>query len=190
MSVNAVFDQCWAVTLPQEGGATLSLDRADCGNWTGGAVGEGELRGTKFGISAAAFPNVDIAGLQPSMAAAIAFQAYFLAMRCGDMPAPLAMLVFDAAYNNGPASATRMLQTVLGLKVDGDLGKITRTAIGAIDPARTDELCCAFQAARLLHEAGGPAWQRYAHDMAQRICAVLWQSATLASAARAAAAAV
>jgi hypothetical protein len=38
-----------------EGG--LSMDERDPGNWTGGAIGKGELRGTKYGISAQTYPH-------------------------------------------------------------------------------------------------------------------------------------
>ena len=40
--------------LSHEGG--YSSDRQDPGNWTGGQVGLGELKGTKFGIAANTFP--------------------------------------------------------------------------------------------------------------------------------------
>lgn len=43
----------------------------DRGNWTGGAVGAGELRGTKYGISAASYPELDIRNLTRDDAVAI-----------------------------------------------------------------------------------------------------------------------
>jgi lysozyme family protein len=46
------FPRCFAFTLGAEGG--YSNNAADPGNWTGSAIGSGELRGTKYGISAAA----------------------------------------------------------------------------------------------------------------------------------------
>ena len=60
------FARCLAFTLRSEGGFTDN--RADPGNWTGGQVGAGELRGTNFGISAAAYPQLDIANLTAAMA--------------------------------------------------------------------------------------------------------------------------
>ena len=58
------FERCFAFTLGAEGG--YSNNPADPGNWTGGAVGNGELRGTNFGISASAYPQLDIANLTQS----------------------------------------------------------------------------------------------------------------------------
>jgi hypothetical protein len=48
------FERCMDEVFKHEGG--LSLIRADPGNWTGGKVGKGELRGTKYGIAAHAHP--------------------------------------------------------------------------------------------------------------------------------------
>lgn len=45
------------LTLPAEG--NLSTDRNDAGNWTGGSVGVGDLKGTKFGISATTQPTAE-----------------------------------------------------------------------------------------------------------------------------------
>ena len=69
------FEQALAVVLGHEGG--FCAERSDPGNWTGGAVGCGELRGTKFGISAAAYPAEDIANLTPEAAAAIYRRDYW-----------------------------------------------------------------------------------------------------------------
>ena len=49
------------LTLNVEGG--YQCDPDDKGNWTGGNVGVGLLKGTKYGISAASFSNVDIKNL-------------------------------------------------------------------------------------------------------------------------------
>jgi hypothetical protein len=42
------------------------MDERDPGNWTGGAIGKGELRGTKWGISAQTYPQIDILQPHPS----------------------------------------------------------------------------------------------------------------------------
>ena len=53
------FDAAFARLLGNEGG--FDDDARDRGNWTGGRIGVGELKGTKYGVSAAAFPDLDIA---------------------------------------------------------------------------------------------------------------------------------
>jgi hypothetical protein len=47
------------------------MDGKDPGNWTGGKVGKGQLKGTKYDVSAAAFPKENIAGLTKDKAIAI-----------------------------------------------------------------------------------------------------------------------
>lgn len=56
--MSAVLERAYAVVLGYEGGFTQ--DPRDPGNWTGGRIGHGQLRGTQHGISAAAYPNLDI----------------------------------------------------------------------------------------------------------------------------------
>ena len=40
---------CLSFTLPREGGSTLSKDRKDPGNWTGGKVNYGKFVGSNMG---------------------------------------------------------------------------------------------------------------------------------------------
>jgi lysozyme family protein len=63
------FEQAFARIIGNEGGFTSN--QLDPGNWTGGKPGEGECRGTKYGISAHAYPSLDIAGLTLADAYAI-----------------------------------------------------------------------------------------------------------------------
>lgn len=52
-----------------EGG--FGADPKDRGNWTTGIIGQGQLNGSKFGISALSYPNVDIRNLTLDQAKAI-----------------------------------------------------------------------------------------------------------------------
>ena len=49
----------------------------------------------------------------------------------------LDLAVFDLAVNSGPARAVRMLQTVLGVAVDGIVGPVTLEAAWQAEPADT-----------------------------------------------------
>ncbi len=69
------FEMAVAVVLRHEGG--FQRDPGDRGNWTGGAVGLGELRGTKFGISAASYPGEDIEGLTEERAREIYYKDFW-----------------------------------------------------------------------------------------------------------------
>ena len=98
---------CLPVTLAYEGG--LSLVRADPGNWTGGKVGVGELRGTNFGIAASSHPTLDIAYLTKAEAAAIYQSEYWTPAGCEPLPAGLDLSHFDGTVNSGRGRSAKWL---------------------------------------------------------------------------------
>ncbi len=170
-----VFEQALAVVVEHEG--SFCAERTDPGNWTGGAVGCGELRGTKFGISAAAYPTEDIANLTPEAAGAIYRRDYWNLVQGDDLPPPLALLVFDAAVNNGVARAVRWLQSTVGATVDGQLGTETLAAVTAAERERGSAAVCAeFQAQRLVFMAGLPSWRIFGLGWARRLSLLPYQS--------------
>lgn len=168
------FDRCLAILLGWEGG--YSCEREDPGNWTGHAVGAGELRGTKFGISAAAYPTVDIVNLTPDGAAAIYRRDYWDPIRADELPAQVVLLVFDAAVNNGVRRATEWLQAAAGVAVDGKLGKDTMAAVHAKDAA---VLAREFVARRLAFMGSLPTWRTYGLGWARRLTGLTWQIAQI-----------
>lgn len=56
---------------------------------------------------------------------------YFEPSGCVAFTAPLALMHFDAAVNHGVGAAIRMLQSIAGVTVDGEIGPETLAAIGA-----------------------------------------------------------
>jgi lysozyme family protein len=125
------FERCFAFTLGAEGG--YSNNPADPGNWTGGAVGNGELRGTNFGISASAYPQLDIANLTQKQAEDIYRRDYWAVLQGDRLPLPVALVAFDAAVNAGPKRAVAWLQQAAGVPADGVLGHATLAALNAGD---------------------------------------------------------
>lgn len=117
------FEACLAFTLAAEGG--LSKDRKDPGNWTGGKVGLGEFKGTKHGISAAAFPTLDIANLTVKDVAPIYRTRYWDAVRGDELPPGFDLAIWDYGVNSGPARAIREAQAVIDAPVDGKAGPVT-----------------------------------------------------------------
>ena len=123
------FGEAFADVVGLEGG--YSSNPSDPGNWTGGEVGSGELHGTKYGISAAAFPTLDIEHLSFSVAQAIYRDRYWHLI-CGDsLPVPVGLIVFDCAVNQGVGRATRILQAAVGATQDGVIGPMTVAAVRA-----------------------------------------------------------
>lgn len=84
---------------------------------------------TKFGISARAYPDLDIAKLSESDAKVIYKEDYWDKLNCDDLPYPIALVTFDAAVNSGRMRATKWLQhSVSATPLDGILGPMTAEA--------------------------------------------------------------
>lgn len=105
------FERAVAFVLKREGG--FSDDPRD----PGGA--------TKFGISARAYPDVDIANLTIEQATAIYRRDYWDRIKGDLLPAPLALMAFDAAVNQGPRRAIQWLQHAVAANADGVVGPET-----------------------------------------------------------------
>ncbi|KMQ97342.1 glycosyl hydrolase 108 [Lasius niger] len=118
-----------------KGGYTDNAD--DPGNWTGHAAGSGVLKGTKYGISAASYPYMDIKNLTIEQAADLYREDYWLKPNFDKLPAALGFQVFDTGVNSGPARATKILQRVVGVQEDGILGPRTLAMIAKNNLADT-----------------------------------------------------
>ncbi|MEW8049286.1 MAG: glycosyl hydrolase 108 family protein [Candidatus Thiodiazotropha sp.] len=96
----------------------------------GGYVNDSNDRGgaTNFGISQKAFPDLDIENLTQDQAEVIYREKYWNPVRCGELPGPYAVTLFDAAVNHGQIPAVRLLQQALRVKADGINGSITQSA--------------------------------------------------------------
>lgn len=99
-----------AWTLRWEGG--LSVNPEDHGNWTGGRKGQGELKGTNFGISAASYPNLDIRNLTKEEAMAIYHRDYWQPSGAVALTWPFCLIVFDTAVLHGVGAAKAWLAEV------------------------------------------------------------------------------
>lgn len=130
------FAAALAIVLAHEGGYQAMPD--DPGNWTGGKLGAGELKGTKFGLSAATYPTLDIAALTEAEAAAIYRRDYWDRWGFAQLPAAVAAKLFDAAVNIGIDDAVCALQRALraarsvSIEEDGKLGPATLAAARAL----------------------------------------------------------
>jgi lysozyme family protein len=117
------FNQAFAEVVGLEG--KYSIDERDPGNWTGGAVNKGELKGTMYGISAAAYPNTNIAALSLQSAKSIYLSDYWDKLKCDTLPDPIAIALFKEGVNLGVEGAAKALQRSLKTEADGDIGNIT-----------------------------------------------------------------
>lgn len=134
------FEAAFAFLGTVEG--VFSDDPRDRGNWTGGRVGVGELKGTKFGISAAAFPLLDIRNITLDQAKALYAAHYWHPILGDSLLIPVALVCFDCAVNQGVHFAVVVLQQAVGADPDGWIGPETIAAANA-RPAKDTvlELC-------------------------------------------------
>lgn len=123
------FDTAFARLIKHEG--EFTRDPKDPGNWTGGKPGAGQLKGTKFGISAASYPHLDIERLTLEQARSIYREDFWGVL--GDAHPAIKFQVFDASVNHGRGNAIRFLQRAVGVADDGIWGKVSQAALGAMD---------------------------------------------------------
>ena len=83
---------------------------------------------TKYGISQKSYPDLDVRALTRTEAVEIYRRDFWARCKCDQIPAPLAIILFDSAVNQGPTAAIRMFQKALGVTVDGKIGAETIAA--------------------------------------------------------------
>lgn len=119
------------ITIANEGGFQNSP--RDKGNWTGGQIGYGQLVGTKYGISAAQFPYLDIKNLSPEDAISIYIKKYWDSFYSLIANQELCNKLADMGVLFGVGTAVGMLQKTLGVAVDHNFGPVTLAATNAAD---------------------------------------------------------
>ena len=102
------WNQSFRFVQKWEGG--MSWDPNDPGNYTGCQVGQGQFKGTKYGISACSFPALDIANLTLDEAGGIYYEKYWRASGASNLEWPLCLYVLDCAVNQGVGVAKQLLE--------------------------------------------------------------------------------
>ena len=158
------FDLAFEKLIGHEGG--LTLDPKDRGNWTTGVIGKGELKGTKYGISAMAYPSEDIQALTLERAKQLYRRDYWDAVKADNMPDAIRMPLFDAAVNSGVKQAVKWLQIAAKAEPDGIIGPKTMLAVRMADPHL---LARRFLGLRLRFMTDTRVWAAYSRGWARRI---------------------
>lgn len=170
------FNTAFLLTVGHEGG--YSNNPNDPGNWTGGDVGVGELKGTNYGISAASYPDADIENLTLMDAKIIYETDYWAPSGCPEMQPRLAMVMFDASVNNGVGRAVGWLQGAIGATPDGIFGDQTSRALmeaTAEDPNDFD-LAAEVHAQRIFFMAQLTTWDDFGLGWSRRLARVPLQT--------------
>jgi lysozyme family protein len=158
------FEDAFARLIGNEGEYDDSPE--DRGNWTSGTIGVGQLKGTKYGISAAAFPTLDIKAITLGQARDIYRARYWGPAGCDTVPGPLKFELFDFAVNSGPGTAARMLQRAVGAIEDGSIGTQTLMSIAGMP---IDRVLRRYDALRNLHFTEAKAWPTYGRGWIRRV---------------------
>ena len=121
MSMSDAFETAVDFVLTAEGG--LVDDPSDPGGRT------------KFGISQRAYPNLNIRALTIADAKMLYRKDYWDRCSCDKLPDAIALVVFDAAVNQGASASIRILQRSLNVREDGVIGPATLAAAAAQTPS-------------------------------------------------------
>ena len=172
------FERALAVVLALEGG--LADDAGDPGGLT------------KFGISLRFAGSLgfdadgdgrttgeDIRALTRDQAAALYGEHFWRPLRCADMPAGLALIVFDGGVNQGRRAIARLLQRAAGAVDDGIVGAGTLRAVGAWH-SRPDDLIDEIAARRARRYAQTRNFERYGLGWMRRLMRVHGEARSLA----------
>lgn len=140
------FDHCIPIILKEEGGYVN--DPNDPG---------GE---TNMGISKTAYPNLDIPNLTVDQVTQIYYTDYWIPAGCKFALQPLDLYLFNFAVTSGVGESTEMLQQLIGVSVDGQLGPQTQNALMLFkgDTAVYQALCAMHYAANRNFNYFGKGW--------------------------------
>jgi lysozyme family protein len=159
-----MFDISFERVFTNEG--EFQQDPLDRGNWTSGIVGLGELKGTKYGISAMTYPDLDIKSLSLVEAKEIYKRDWWDKLRMERFHTSFQYQLFDASINHGIHNASRMLQRALKVSADGIIGPKTVDAATEID---INDLLLRFLAERLVFMTHVRTWGTNGKGWARRI---------------------
>lgn len=151
------FDQAFDRLMMFEGG--YSNDSRDAG---------GE---TKFGISKAAYPDVDIANLTKEEARHLYFRDYWAPLQLDQLPESVRYPLFDFAVNSGKVQAVKTLQQTLDLTDDGILGPRTIRAA-----SECKNLLAKFLSNRLLFLCNIKSFDTFGRGWTRRVAQVLLEN--------------
>lgn len=160
----AVFDLMFSKLMEAEG--EYQNDPDDRGNWTSGKIGEGVCKGTKYGVSAMAFPYLNIKELTKEDAKKIFQKCYWDKIKGDSLPDALSIMVSDTAYNSGCKTAVRLLQKSLGVAIDGIMGNNT---IGAANRLPVKKTLSDYAVYRLQYLNSCRGWMKYGKGWSRRV---------------------
>lgn len=179
MSHNAKFDRCLRETLRYEGEAFVNHPK-DPGGPTKYGITLRTLADWR-GVGPEELSEEAVRSLTKDEARLIYLARYWAPIRGDELPPGVDLVVFDYAVNSGTRTAARALQRVLGVAVDGVIGRQTLAALRRVPPETVIEKVCEqrLEFMRSLSNWGvfGVGWQRRVRGI--RETALAWSRAGL-----------
>ncbi|MCU4437482.1 secretion activator protein [Acinetobacter bereziniae] len=158
------FDKAFERLIGHEGG--FSTDRNDPGNWTGGKVGKGIFKGTKYGIAANTYPNLDIKNLTIEQAKAIYKKDWWDKLGADQLHPAIVFQLWDFAVNAGKSRAVKELQQAVGVPDDGIIGPKT---IAAVNIKEVNDVLLLLASERLSFYTSLKTWTTYGKGWTNRV---------------------
>jgi lysozyme family protein len=157
------FEQCLALVLRSEGGfvnnpsdpggmTNLGVTKKTWEAWVGHSVDEAAIR-----------------ALGPADVAPLYKKNYWNAVQGDSLPMGVDYAVFDCAVNSGTARAAKILQTILGVPVDGVIGPQT---IEAVDDENPRDIVTRFCDRRLQFLQILPTFDKFGNGWTRRVSQV------------------
>lgn len=162
------FDLAIDRILDHEGGFTKNY--FDRGNWTSGKVGVGQLKGTKYGISAMTYPNEDIANLTLAQAKFIYKRDFWDVLKADRFHDGAAYQLLDFAVNSGIPNTIKAFQRAIKVKADGVFGPMSLAAAAQLSEAKQIML---IVAERLDFMTNASGWNDFGKGWTRRMAANL-----------------
>ena len=166
------FEIAFQRLIGHEGG--YSNDRNDPGNWTGGKVGVGFLKGTKFGLAANTYPKLDIKNITVVEAKEIYKRDWWDKLGADQLHPAIVYQLWDFAINAGKSRAVKELQQVAGVPDDGIIGPKT---ISAVKVMEVNDVLLRLAAERLKFYTSLSTWDRYGKGWTNRVAENLMYAA-------------
>lgn len=162
------FETTFQRTIGHEG--KFQANPKDRGNWTSGQVGVGQLKGTKWGLAAMTYPDLDIANITLEQAKEIYYNDWWLKLKMERWPNVMKYQMFDAAFNHGTGRANQFIQFSVRVKEDGIIGPKTVTAVNMTDP---NDIVMRFLAKRLRYFTEVKTWKEFSKGWSLRVAQCL-----------------
>jgi lysozyme family protein len=118
----------------------------------------------------------DIRRITRDDAATLYLNQFWDVTRCDDLPNGMALLMFDAAVNSGPAQAVKWLQAVLGVTPDGVMGPVTVRAAQKAPLATMEQM----HLLRMRFMTQLPGWPAFGKGWSMRMVQIAFQARSFA----------